>query len=274
VGVRSAGLIAAVALLGAPAVAQVPADQAQAAAERWGELRKAIFPGRTLEQGEGIIALDAPVRALDAALVPFSVTTSASKPIEKLYLIIDNNPGPLAGRFTFGEAGDPSLLKVRMRVNAYTNVHAVAEDASGALYAVEKFVKASGGCSAPAPSHDPSALSLLGEMRFKVLSPVTLGKPAQAQLMVRHPNFNGMQMDQVTRHYTPAHFIKTIDITYGDQSVLQVESDIALSSDPVITFGFIPRQNARMKVVVSDSKGKQFEEEFDVVPNARVSDAH
>jgi hypothetical protein len=29
-----------------------------------------------------------------------------------------------------------------------------------------------------------------------------------------------------------------------------------------------------MKVVVSDSKGKQFEEEFDVAPNARVSDAH
>lgn len=276
-GVRLA-TAAAVVLLGGPAIAQVPADQAQLAAERWGELQKAIFPGRTLHEGKEIISLDAPARALDAALVPFSVTTTGSKPIEKLYLIIDNNPGPLAGRFTFGEAGDPSLLKVRMRVNAYTNVHAVAEDSKGELYAVEKFVKASGGCSAPAPSHDPNAISLLGEMRFKVLSTVTPGKPAQAQLMVRHPNFNGMQMDQMTRHYTPAHFIKTIDITHGDKSVLHVESDIALSSDPVITFGFIPRQNARIKVVVSDSKGKQFKEEFDVVPNpgedARVSDAH
>lgn len=276
-GVKLAAVAAAV-LLGGPVIAQVPADQAQLAAERWGELQKAIFPGRTLHEGKEIISLDAPARALDAALVPFSVTTTGSKPIEKLYLIIDNNPGPLAGRFTFGEAGDPSLLKVRMRVNAYTNVHAVAEDSKGELYAVEKFVKASGGCSAPAPSHDPNAISLVGEMRFKVLSPVTPGKPAQAQLMVRHPNFNGMQMDQMTRHYTPAHFIKTIDITHGDQSVLHVESDIALSSDPVITFGFIPRQNARIKVIVSDSKGKRFEEEFDVVPNpgedARVSDAH
>ncbi len=276
-GVKFAAIGATI-LFGGAAMAQVPADQAQAAAERWTELQKAIFPGRTLKEGKEVLSLDAPVRALDAALVPFSVATTGSKPIKKVYLVIDNNPGPLAGRFTFGDAGDPSLLKVRMRVNAYTNVHAVAEDANGELYAVEKFVKASGGCSAPAPSHDPNAISLLGEMRFKVLSPITAGKPAQAQLMVRHPNFNGMQMDQVSRHYTPAHFIKTIDITHGGQSVLNVESDIALSSDPVITFGFIPRQNARMKVVVSDSKGKRFEQEFDVASNpgedARVSDAH
>jgi sulfur-oxidizing protein SoxY len=269
--VKLACLIIVSTAVGGMAYAQAPTDENQVAAQRWAELQRAIFPGRTLNQGEGVIALDAPARALDAALVPFSLTTTGSKPIEKVYLVIDNNPGPLAGRFTFGEAGDPSLLKVRMRVNAYTNVHAVAEDASGELYAVEKFVKASGGCSAPAPSHDASALSLLGEMRFKVLAPVTLGKPAQAQLMVRHPNFNGMQMDQVTRHYTPAHFIKTIEITYGDRNVLHVESDIALSSDPVITFGFIPRQNARMKVVVTDSKGKQFEEVFDVASDARVS---
>lgn len=271
---KLASCIIGLALVGGSAIAQVPADQEQAAAQRWAELQRAIFPGRTVQQGDDVISLDAPARALDAALVPFSISTTGSRPIEKLYLIIDNNPGPLAGRFTFGEAGDPSLLKVRMRVNAYTNVHAVAEDANGEFYAVEKFVKASGGCSAPAPSHDPNTLSLLGEMRFKVLSAVTLGQPAQAQLMVRHPNFNGMQMDQVTRHYTPAHFIKTIDISYGDESVLHVESDIALSSDPVITFGFIPRQNARMKVVVVDSKDKRFERAFDVVPNARVSEAH
>jgi len=35
--------------------------------------------------------------------------------------------------------------------------------------------------------------------------------------MVRHPNFNGMQMNQITRYYTPPLFIRTIDATYeGD----------------------------------------------------------
>jgi len=265
--------LTAMCLLSAALYAQAPAEQAAAAQQRWSDLQKAIFPNRTLKDGEDVIALEAPPRALDAALVPFTVSTTGTKPVKKLHLIIDNNPGPLAGRFTFGEAADPSQLKVRMRVNTYTSVHAVAEDASGELYSVEKFVKASGGCSAPAGSNDPKALLSMGEMRFKLLSKVTLGKPVQAQLMIRHPNFNGMQMDQVTRHYTPAHFIRTIDITYGDQSVMHVDSDIALSTDPVITFGFIPRQNGKLKVLVSDSKGKQFEQSFDVAATEQVSEA-
>jgi len=52
-----------------------------------------------------------------------------------------------------------------------------------------------------------------------------------------------------------------------------VDSDIALSTDPVITFGFIPRQNGKLKVLVSDSKGKQFEQSFDVAATEQVSEA-
>jgi sulfur-oxidizing protein SoxY len=272
-GVRIAATLMLASIASTQAIAQAPANEEAKAEQRWSELQRAIFPDRTLNDGKGIIELEAPARALDAALVPLSVTTSGTKPVRKIYLVIDNNPGPLAGRFTFGEAADPSMLKVRMRVNTYTNIHAVAEDAEGQLYSVQEFVKASGGCSAPAGSNDPKALEEMGQMRFKLLSNVTLGQPVQAQLMIRHPNFNGMQMDQVTRLYTPAHFIKTIDITYAGQSVMQVESDIALSTDPVITFGFVPRQNDKLKVVVSDSKGNRFERSFDVAAAEQVSEA-
>ncbi len=272
-GVRIAATLMLASIASTQAIAQAPANEEAKAEQRWSELQRAIFPDRTLNDGKGIIELEAPARALDAALVPLSVTTSGTKPVRKIYLVIDNNPGPLAGRFTFGEAADPSMLKVRMRVNTYTNIHAVAEDAEGQLYSVQEFVKASGGCSAPAGSNDPKALEEMGQMRFKLLSNVTLGQPVQAQLMIRHPNFNGMQMDQVTRLYTPAHFIKTIDITYAGQSVMQVESDIALSTDPVISFGFVPRQNDKLKVVVSDSKGNRFERSFDVAAAEQVSEA-
>ena len=239
-------------------------DEAAARSERWAELQRAIFPGRTISEGAGVIQLDAPPRALDAALVPFTITLPGDKQIKSVFLVIDNNPGPLAGRFTFGAAADPRTLKVRMRVNAYTNVHAVAEDSAGHLYAVEKFVKASGGCSAPAGSNDEESMRNLGEMKLKLLDEFAAGRPVQAQLMIRHPNFNGMQMDQLTRLHAPAHFIKTIDITYEDQPVLRVESDIALSTDPVLTFGLIPRQPGRLRVEVSDSKAQSFVREFPV----------
>ena len=139
-----------VCMLSVAAFAQAPADEAAAREARWAELQRAIFPNRTVEDGTHILQLEAPGRALDAALVPLTVTTSGKTPVTNVYLIIDNNPGPLAGRFTFGEAADPSVLKVRMRVNTYTNIHAVAEGSDGKLYSVEKFVKAAGGCAAPA----------------------------------------------------------------------------------------------------------------------------
>jgi sulfur-oxidizing protein SoxY len=246
-------------------------DEAEARSERWAELQRAIFPGRTVSDGAGVIQLDAPPRALDAALVPFTITLPGDKQIKSVFLVIDNNPGPLAGHFTFGAAADPRTLKVRMRVNSYTNVHAVAEDSAGHLYAVEKFVKASGGCSAPAGSNDQESMSHLGEMKLKLLNEFAAGKPVQAQLMIRHPNFNGMQMDQLTRLYAPAHFIKTMNITYENQPVLRIESDIALSTDPVLTFGFIPRQPGRLRVEVSDSKAQSFVREFPVPGSAQSS---
>jgi len=266
-------LVLAAAVSGA-VFAQAPDDDdAAVRAERWAQLQRAIFDDRTVQDGSSVLRLDAPPRAHDAALVPLTVTTTGSEPIKSVYLIIDNNPGPLAGTFTFGPAADPSALKVRMRVNTYTNVHAVAEGADGNLYSVERFVKAAGGCSAPAGSNDEESLRNLGQMRLRLMDDFEPGKPIQAQLMIRHPNFNGMQMDQLTRHYTPAHFIKTIEITYGEHDVLRVKSDIALSTDPVISFGFVPREKGQLKVVVTDSKENRFERTFDVPAAQRLSDA-
>ena len=262
---RKFSLLAACCLWGIVSTHSARADdEAAARTERWGELQRAIFPGRTISDGSGVIELEAPPRALDAALVPFTITLPGEKRIKSVSLVIDNNPGPLAGRFTFGAAADPRVLKVRMRVNTYTPVHAVAEDSAGHLYAVEKFVKASGGCSAPAGSDDEESMRNLGQMKLKLLDEFAAGKPIQAQLMIRHPNFNGMQMDQLTRMYTAAHFIRTINITYDNQPVLRVESDIALSTDPVLTFGFTPSRQGQLKVEVTDSKEQSFMREFTV----------
>lgn len=272
-GMKRLALLLTAALTTSAALAQAPAgDEEAQRAERWAQLKQAIFKDRAIDDGTGILELEAPPRALDAALVPLTVKTTGKASVERIYLVIDNNPGPLAGKFTFGEAADPSELKVRMRVNTYTDIHAVAEGADGKLYVVQKFVKAAGGCSAPAGSSTAEALQDLGKMRMKLPTDITIGKPVQAQLMIRHPNFNGMQMDQITRHYTPAHFIKTIEVTFEGKKVLHVESDIALSTDPVINFGFVPHKAGQLRVVVNDSKDHTFERTFDVAPSERVSE--
>jgi sulfur-oxidizing protein SoxY len=240
------------------------ADDTALRAERWKALQQTLFGQRKVQDGNTLIKLDAPPRALDAALVPVSIELTGEKPVKSVWLVIDNNPGPLAGHFTFGPTADPRSIKTRVRVNEYTFIHAVAETTDGTLYSTEKFVKAAGGCSAPAGPDDAEALKAMGSMKLKLLNPYAAGKPMQAQLMIRHPNFNGMQMNQITRFYTPARFIKSTDVTYNGAKVFHLDSDISMSTDPVITFGFVPPDKGQLKVVVRDSKDTQFDQSFEV----------
>jgi sulfur-oxidizing protein SoxY len=233
-------------------------------AARWKQLQQAIFPHREIENAGGIISIDAPPRALDAALVPIELQITGKQPVKGVYVVIDDNPAPMAAHFVFGPDADPHDLKLRVRVNAYTNIHAVAETADGKLHAAAKFVKAAGGCSAPAGADDAAALQDLGRMKLKLLGNFNPGKPLQAQLMIRHPNFNGMQMNQITRFYTPARFIRTIDATYDGARIFHVDTDISLSTDPVITFGFVPHEKGTMKVVAQDSDNARFDHSFEV----------
>jgi len=101
-------------------------------------------------------------------------------------------------------------------------------------------------------------------MKFRLLGDFNIGKPVQAQLMIRHPNFNGMQMNQITRFFTPARFIRTIDASYDGGQVFHMDADISLSTDPVITFGFVPNAKGQMKVVAQDSNNVTLDRTFDV----------
>jgi len=240
------------------------AQDAADRAARWQALQHEIFGARPLADGAGVIQIDAPEHALDAALVPVTLTMNGAKPLKSVYLVIDNNPAPLASHFTFGPRSDPRSLKLRVRVNMYTYMHAVAETSDGKLFVAQQFIKTSGGCSAPVGSDDAAAMKDIGLMKLHLLGSFAPGKPVQAQLMIRHPNFNGMQMDQVTRIFTPPRFIRTIDASYDGEAVFHLDSDISLSTDPVITFGFVPDKKGTLKLVVRDSKDVSFNHSFDV----------
>ena len=238
-------------------------DEAERAA-RWQQLQQAVFGKRALADGAGVIQIEAPEHALDAALVPITLTMKSATPIRGLYLVIDNNPSPVAGHFTFGPRADPRTLKLRVRVNQYTFIHAVAETADGKLFVSRQFVKTSGGCSAPVGADNADALKDIGLMKLHLIGPFNPGKPLQAQLMIRHPNFNGMQMDQITRLFTPPRFIRSIDATYDGAPIFHLDSDISLSTDPVITFGFVPEKKGSMQLVVRDSDNAAFNHSFAV----------
>ena len=88
------------------------------------------------------------------------------------------------------------------------------------------------------------------------------GEAAVAQLLVSHPNNNGMQVDQVSHNFIPPRYIQDITVRYGDQVVLSVDADISLSEDPAITFGFVPHGAGPIRVEVQDSTKAVFRQEF------------
>jgi len=236
---------------------------------RWSEIKSQLFADRPIKDGAGIIGLEAPYRAYDAAVVP--VTLSALIPqkperfISKIYLVIDENPVPIAAIFDFHDGQNGwATLATRVRVNEYTNIRVVAETNSGNLFMATKFVKAAGGCSAPAGKDQELAKKRMGKMKLNLAGPVIFGEPTVAQILISHPNNSGFQCDQVTRNYVSAHFVDNIELTYDGKPILTVNSDISISENPSIHFSFVPQKPAVLKSHVTDTEDLVFEDEWKV----------
>ena len=257
----------AVGAAGRRAAAQTPAPE-----DPWPSLAAQIFAERKLQDGSAIVAIDAPYRAEDAALVPVSLRSllvaDDQRHIRSITLVIDGNPSPLAAVFSVGQASLMRSLSTRVRIDDYTNVHAVAELSDSQLYATARYIKAAGGCSAPAAKLEADAIPL-GTMRFRQFPPAESSEHGlrEAQLMIRHPNYTGMQMDQVTRLYVPAHFVTKVRIWQGDDLLLAIEGGISLSENPAFRFDYRPNSASSFRAEMDDSEGKSFKQEW---PAARA----
>jgi len=258
--------MAAMVAAGRRAFAQAPAQP-----DPWPALAAQIFDGRAVEDGSAVVAIDAPYRAEDAALVPIGLRcllpAGDARRIAGLTLVIDENPSPLAATFALGEASGIRSLSTRVRVDSYTNLHVVAELTDGRLYAAERFVKAAGGCSAPAAKPDANATPP-GTMRFRQFASAPGAEPdsAEAQLLIRHPNYSGMQMDQVTRLYTPAQFVKSVRIWQGEELLVSIESGISISENPSFRFDYRPNGATSFRALMEDSEGRSYRQEWPALP--------
>ena len=237
--------------------------------DTWASLANDIFKGRPLADGIGLVSIEMPARAEDAAIVPVTmrVTLPPGDPrrLKTLTLVIDDNPVPVAATFTFGDDAGVSAISTRVRVDSYTEVHVVAELSDSRLYFVKTYVKASGGCSAPAAKNVDEAVANLGQMKFRVFGKPTDGPtsaPREAQIMIRHPNNSGLQRDQVSQLYIPANFVEELRVWQGDALLFSMQAGISISEDPNFRFTYTPNGATTFKVEGRDTEGKVFRSEW------------
>lgn len=238
----------------------------------WGKV-KALLVGDqpVIDDTAGkVIELEAPVRAEDAAVVPLAVRTRHlpdGVQVTRVHLVIDENPSPIAGTFTFSPLAGRADIETRVRIEAYSWVRALAETSDGKIYMARKFVKASGGCSAPAGKDQEEALARLGKMKIKLEDEAAApGAPHAVQLMISHPNNSGLAMDQLTRLFVPPHFVRHVEVSYAGQPVMSAEVDFSISENPNFRFWFVPKGEGELKAVVVDSKDLKFESALAIKP--------
>jgi sulfur-oxidizing protein SoxY len=264
-----AGLLAvALGVRLAPAASSDPYDP-------WPGLVQDIFQNRPMNDGSDVIAIEMPYRAEDAAIVPVTLGTKLSpgdnRRVRTITLVIDQNPAPMAAKFELGPDANVTEISTRVRVNNYTDVHAVAELSDGKLYMAKTYVKASGGCSAPAAKNADEAKARLGQMRYRQFAKELAKQddgPAsttrEAQIMIGHPNNSGLQMDQVTQLYIPAFFVNELRLWQDDSPVLSMEGGISISEDPNIRFTYVSNGAKRFRAEARDTDGHMFEHEWKV----------
>jgi sulfur-oxidizing protein SoxY len=229
----------------------------------WDGIKEATFGTRDILDGAGKINLAAPYRAEDASTVPISVRMPAefAKNVKSLTLVIDKNPSPIVATFKYGDAAGTGerVLATRVRIDQYSNVRAIAETTDGKVYMAARFVKASGGCSAPASKDPEEAAKTMGKMRIKTAFKDPENASLQeAELMIKHPNNSGLQMNQLTGLYTPAHFIDKIDVHSGGKLVFSMVGGISISENPHFRFTYQGAPGDPITVHAEDNEGGVF----------------
>ena len=231
----------------------------------WETLLKPHHFGETaIVEDKTVIDLVTPYRAEDAAVTPVRVKAvipqTAERFIKTIYLFVDKNPEPLVGKFNFTHAVGRADLALRIRVDKYTDVRAVAVLNDGSHHMVKNFVKAQGGCAIPLTIDYQAAMAKMGKLQLKTVDTEQTGDGLVTQLRVRHPNLTGMQMDYKIYAVRPAHYVKKIRVKLDDTPIMTAETGISVSEDPSFRFFLAPQSTGTLTAEIEDSKGETWTE--------------
>jgi sulfur-oxidizing protein SoxY len=226
----------------------------------WERLRERLFGSRRIEAGDAsAVQLIVPLRAAYGASVPVKIVSRLAQTdalhVRRLHVLVDKNPSPLAAVLELTPEVGQADFETRLRVDEYSHVRVVSELSNGQLHMDSRYVKTSGGCSAP-PNRD--ALHLIGRTVLKLPGGVRMDAPNTADVTVVHPNDTGFELNQVTVMYIPPHFVRSIKVSFAQRKVFDAELDFSVSENPTWRFNFVPRARGELRAEVTDSKDGQF----------------
>jgi len=220
----------------------------------WVVIKELMFGDRIINPDDReIIRVYLNTRADDASTVPVMINglidQTPTEYIKTMYVVVDRNPIPTAGVFSFTPESGRVKMETRLRFEQYSFVRAIAELNDGRLYMSQRWVKAAGGCSAPMGKN--IGASSMGKMRFRMEDQVEYDKPMLVELQVRHPNESALASD-LDEGQVP-QFVRNVDVDYNGAPVMSGEVNFSLSDNPVFRFYFVPRAEGELNVKIEDT---------------------
>lgn len=253
---------AVVALAAGVAIAAAPPLRAEG--NIWSTLKEEAFGDRTIHEEDGMVVLETPQRVEDAALVPLTVRIPphVKSKLKSLSLFIDKNPDPKVATLTYGPAagtGGERNFSTRVRVDNFSHVRAVLELEDGSLHMATKFLAAAGGCAAMQAKDPEADVAGMGKTIVRTFQPALSSNPIwSGQVMIKHPNHNGMQLDINTAKFIPALFVKEMMVERDGELVFKLDSTFSISTNPNFRFTFGKGERNDLKVVIVDTGGTTF----------------
>jgi len=225
----------------------------------WELLRDKLYGSRPIDATSGRVQLIAPLRAAYGASVPVKIVSKLPQTpalyVKRVQVLVDKNPSPLAATLDLTPEVGQADFETRLRVDEYSHVRVISELSNGELLMDSRYVKTSGGCSAPPNRDSPE---LIGRTIFKLPGPPTMGAPTTADVTVIHPNDTGFELNNVTVMYIPSYFVRTIAVSYAGRKVFDADLDFSISENPTWRFNFVPHGPGELRAEVVDSKERHF----------------
>lgn len=243
----------------------VLAVPASAKEDLWPLLKEQAFGDRPIQEDSDMVVLETPQKVEDAAIVPLTVRIPphVKDKLKSLSIFIDNNPDPKVATLTYGPAagtGGERSFSTRVRVDNFSHARAVLELEDGSLHMATRFLAAAGGCAAMQAKDPDADVTGMGKTIVRSFPPALQSSPVWAgQVMIKHPNHNGMQLDINTAKFIPEQYVKEVRVERDGELVFKLDGTFSISTNPNIRFTFGKGEENDLDVVIVDTDGTKFE---------------
>lgn len=179
---------------------------------------------------------------------PVQVDARALTGVERIVVLIDLNPIPVAVDFAPGRAAP--WLALRIKLDQRTPVRAAVLCGDGRWHVHGQWIDAAGGgCSAPPVSRARGDWAdHLGELRGAAFA---TAEGTRLRFAVRHP------MDTGLVENIPAYHIDAIRLSAGDAELARIAVAAAVAEDPAFTL-LLPAASGPVRLDLRDTNGREF----------------